>query len=316
MDFTAIDFETANGHRTSACSIGIAVVKNNTVMETGHWLIKPHPFYFDGFNTMIHGIRERDVADAPDFGELWPELWAYMDGRAIVAHNASFDISILRHTLEYYNLERPNIDILCSYRLAKAAYPNMGSHRLNVVCAAKGIPLEHHRADSDAAASAEIVCRISEEFSLSEPGDIRRVFSLHPGYLNADNSYKPFRGSRAAVAKALKSDYDAVCPSPEFEGKSFVFTGTLTGMARSKAFEVVAKGGGIPQQSITQSTDYLVLGIQDYSKFKDGKLSSKTKRAMDMQEHGHPISIIGEDDFISLIDDGLYKLCFETEHGL
>ena len=117
MDFIAIDFETANHYRTSACSIGIAMVKNNQVMDSKHFFIKPEPFYFDPFNVMIHGITEDDVIDAPTFVELWPTLETLIDKQIIVAHNASFDISVMRRTLEQYNLPNPNISILCTYRI-------------------------------------------------------------------------------------------------------------------------------------------------------------------------------------------------------
>ena len=40
-DFIAIDFETANEQRDSACQIGITTVKNNQIHEVKSWLINP-----------------------------------------------------------------------------------------------------------------------------------------------------------------------------------------------------------------------------------------------------------------------------------
>ena len=78
MDFVAIDFETANEKRASACSLGITVVKNNKITEEKYWLIKPCPFRFESRNIMIHGIREEDVIDEKEFDKLWPEIKPYI----------------------------------------------------------------------------------------------------------------------------------------------------------------------------------------------------------------------------------------------
>ena len=88
MDFVAIDFETANSNMTSACSLGIAVVKNNCITQVKEWYIKPTPFYFNYFNTQIHGISEADVADCPAFNELWNDILPYFKGNVLVAHNS------------------------------------------------------------------------------------------------------------------------------------------------------------------------------------------------------------------------------------
>ena len=105
MNFIAIDFETANEKRASACSLGITVVKNNKIIEEKYWLIKPKPFRFESRNIIIHGIREEDVINEKEFDELWPEIKPYLENNLVIAHNASFDFSVLRNTLDLYNLE-------------------------------------------------------------------------------------------------------------------------------------------------------------------------------------------------------------------
>lgn len=91
MDFVAIDFETANHNRSSACSIGIAVVKNNAIVDAKAFFIRPIPNYYAPINKQIHGISEKDTDSAPTFSELWnEELKHYLVGRDIVAHNAPF----------------------------------------------------------------------------------------------------------------------------------------------------------------------------------------------------------------------------------
>ncbi|MGL5694720.1 MAG: 3'-5' exonuclease, partial [Peptostreptococcaceae bacterium] len=114
MDFVAIDFETANAQRASACSLGITVVKNNKVVEEKYWLIKPYPFKFDPRNIFIHGIREEDVINEKEFDEIWCEIKPYLENNLVIAHNSSFDFSVLRKTLDLYEIEYPNLDYACT----------------------------------------------------------------------------------------------------------------------------------------------------------------------------------------------------------
>ena len=45
-DFAAIDFETANGKRTSVCSVGIVIVKSGRIVNKIYRLIRPAPNYY------------------------------------------------------------------------------------------------------------------------------------------------------------------------------------------------------------------------------------------------------------------------------
>ena len=73
-DFAAIDFETANGRRTSVCSVGVVVVRGGEVVDTFYSLIRPRPNFYSRFTTAIHGLRYEDTADAPDFAEVWRQV--------------------------------------------------------------------------------------------------------------------------------------------------------------------------------------------------------------------------------------------------
>jgi DNA polymerase-3 subunit epsilon len=76
QSFIAIDYETANADRRSACSLGISIVENGQVLKSYQSLIKPpEEFnYFDDFNVILHGIKKKDVKNAPNFLEIWDEL--------------------------------------------------------------------------------------------------------------------------------------------------------------------------------------------------------------------------------------------------
>ena len=111
LNFIAIDFETATGKRASVCEAGICVVKDGKVVETKSWLVRPEDNAYSYYNIQIHGIRPEDTWDAPEFPEVWEEIMEYLDETPVlVAHNAAFDISCIRKSLELYGLEKPEID--------------------------------------------------------------------------------------------------------------------------------------------------------------------------------------------------------------
>lgn len=163
MDFTAIDFETANSNYTSACSLGIAVVENNRLIFTKEWYIKPLPFRFDYYNTLIHGITAQDVEYCPGFDGLWEEIISFIGGKILVAHYAPFDMAVLGALIDAYSLDSPGFDYFCSCELSRKTWRNLENHRLNTVCDHLNIGLDHHNAGSDAAGSAQIVLRAIEE---------------------------------------------------------------------------------------------------------------------------------------------------------
>lgn len=100
MNFTAIDFETANEKRNSACSLGITRVENNKIVDRKYFLIKPPEMRFVPQNIWIHNIYPEDVENADTFDKIWPKIKDYFEEELVIAHNASFDMSVLRNLLE------------------------------------------------------------------------------------------------------------------------------------------------------------------------------------------------------------------------
>ncbi|MBI3268959.1 MAG: hypothetical protein HYZ53_08050 [Planctomycetes bacterium] len=92
--FVALDFETANVYRNSACAVGMVRVERGRVRRRFYRLLRP-PFRRFDF-TYVHGIDWAKVEDQPTFLEAWPEMEAFLSGaRFIAAHNAPFDRSVL-----------------------------------------------------------------------------------------------------------------------------------------------------------------------------------------------------------------------------
>ena len=62
--FAAIDFETANGKRSSICSIGIAILEDDWVVDSIYTLVRPTPNFYTRWTTAIHGLSAEDTNDA------------------------------------------------------------------------------------------------------------------------------------------------------------------------------------------------------------------------------------------------------------
>lgn len=153
--FAALDFETADYGRDSACALSIVIVENDTVLDTWTKLIRPprREFVF----TYLHGIAWSQVKDQPSFGELWQEAAQKLEGVDFVAaHNAAFDRSVLRACCDATGVEPLKKPFVCTVKVARAVW-NLRPATLADVCRHLRIPLNHHNAESDAHACARIL---------------------------------------------------------------------------------------------------------------------------------------------------------------
>lgn len=156
-DFAAIDFETANQHRTSVCSVGIVIVRDGIITDKFYRLIKPYPDFYSYWATQCHGLTAHDTADAPLFPDVWTEIAPTIRGLTLVAHNKGFDEPCLIKCHEHYNMPYPSYEFGCTLRASRKVFPNLPNHQLHTVSAHIGYILDnHHHALADAEACAEI----------------------------------------------------------------------------------------------------------------------------------------------------------------
>ena len=173
--FVVFDVETPNrlNHRMSA--IGITVVENGRITDSFGTLVNPET-YFDFFNTRLTGISEDSVRNALTFPEVWAQIEPLMSTGLLVAHNAVFDMSVLKKCLAGYEIAwKPYVHYLCTVQMGRRVLPGM-SHKLNDLCDYYGIALDHHQAASDSRACAEILLRYLE--SGADVSGCIRTYSL------------------------------------------------------------------------------------------------------------------------------------------
>ncbi len=156
-DFAAIDFETANGERSSVCSVGVVVVRGGQVVDRIYHLIRPCPDYYSYWNTQVHGLTQTDTKEAPPFPTVWADIAPRIAGLPIVAHNSPFDESCLRAAFRIYGMDYPDdYEFHCTCRASRRVFGRtLPNHQLHTVAARCGYDLTHHHhalADAEACA--------------------------------------------------------------------------------------------------------------------------------------------------------------------
>lgn len=159
-DFAAIDFETANGERTSVCAVGVVIVRDGMIADRFYSLIHPEPDYYTYWNTKMHGLTQADTDNAPIFPKVWRKIMPLIDQLPLVAHNKAFDESCLKAVFKCYQMTYPDYIFHCTLLKSRSVWPQ-GRHNLGIIAARCGYDLtQHHHALADAEACAAIALQI------------------------------------------------------------------------------------------------------------------------------------------------------------
>jgi len=161
QDFAAIDFETANGQRTSVCSVGVVIVRQGEIVDRFYSLIHPEPDYYSYFCIRVHGLTQANTWNAPLFPQVWHQIEPLIEGLPLVAHNARFDEGCLRAVFRCYQMDYPDYIFYDTLRASRRAFPRAENHQLHTISALCGYDLKnHHHALADAEACAWIARQI------------------------------------------------------------------------------------------------------------------------------------------------------------
>lgn len=276
--FVAIDVETANRQQSSICQIGLAVVALNGNIETIGILIDPEQS-FEAFNVDLHGINEVAVEDAPTFKSVFQMLRPFLERHVLVQHS-HFDKQAFNAASKFYGAPELRANWVDSVQIARRAWPELrgnGGHGLASLKAHLNLSFEHHDAEEDARAAAEVVLLAEtvtgEDF--------------------------------AQLAKAKKQKYQTSVAIPGNQngtlyGHVACFTGKLQ-MSRIEAATFAAGAGITVTTGVSKKVTLLVVGDQDISTLAGHDKSSKHRRAEEMLRDGHKIKILGETEFLKLI---------------
>jgi len=178
------------------CAVGIAQARNGRVVGRTSFLVRPPDMRFNSINISIHGIRPQDVEGAPTFDRLWPKLEPMLRDRIVLAHNAGFDISVLRHALDAYGIRYPRLSYLCTVQIARRVWPELPDHKLNTVASHLRLSLNHHDAEDDAVVCADIALHGCRAVGTGDLEGLLEHLAIRPGTLSRNGYVRPGRRKR------------------------------------------------------------------------------------------------------------------------
>lgn len=304
--FAAVDFETANEARASACAVGVVRVEEGETVEAWASLIDPET-EFSGMNIMIHGIRPEDVSGAPTFPEVLTHMLATTaHTEAVVAHSAAFDIQVLTDSARRYGLDVPETPFACTRVFSRHWWPGWPSYALPYVLSQLDLydslgGSQHHDALWDARAAAAIAQRGLMHCNASTWAQACEALPVRLGTATRDVYRGCVTRSSGYSISPVRDPDVTVDPTHPLLGLRVCFTGTLSLYRRREAAQKVVDAGGEFSPSVTRHTDLLVVGEQDLAKLAGHSESSKMRKASELASAGHPVEIIDEVDFYCML---------------
>lgn len=310
LDFTALDFETANSYRGSPCAVGLIRFRAGVPVEEERWLIRP-PVQVDDFspfNVAIHGITSDMVRNSPRWHDVLPALVDFIGDDVVVCHNAGFDIGVIRYACAVDNIEWPEMRFLCTLVMARRAL-RLPSYRLPYVAESLGIQFgNHHDPLADARAAGLVLSSLAREAGTDSLADLAGAHRMVVGHMAAGI----YRGSVATSTGGTGAlNFPEVNPDADPDGYLFgrvvVFTGTLMSMTRQIAWEECARVGACAEKAPTKRTNVLVVGDINPAVLRPGSnVTGKIRRAFELQDSGQEIEVMTEDDFLRSLDGGAF----------
>jgi DNA polymerase-3 subunit epsilon len=300
--WVAIDFETASA-RGRPCQIAAVRVCDGVVEQEFSTFIFQESADFDSFNVWLHGITPQMVIGAPAWPVARQQLLEFGAGLPFVAHNAPFDVGVIRDACDVYSLEWPSLRYACTLGISRQVWPGLRSYSLRFLCAELDIGAagEDHEALHDARLAAGLLKHAMEERRASGLLELLDSVRIRLGEIAPGAWFGSLRRQLTARDVLEATDASTADPEAPFFGKTVVFTGELA-MPRRIVWQLVAASGGVPSNSVSKKTDYLVCGYQDLVKLARGQSkSSKFRRAEVLQADGQPLEFLAEKDFFRML---------------
>jgi DNA polymerase-3 subunit epsilon len=291
LSFVAIDFETANFDRDSACAVGVTKVLDGHVGPTLSWFVQP-PGDASFTNTYLHGIGPEHVVGAPTWTETLRRLAEIADGLPLVAYSP-FDKGVYNAANRVSGVEDPGFVFLDALAIARR-HCQLPSHRLPLVVAHLGLPsFDHHEAGADSRACALVALRIAEERGLDT---LEELWAKEPK--------RRTRSPRDYVRKAdLPQPSEKADPSHPLFGEVVCFSGDLDSYTRARGQEMVTSFGASVSTNVTKKTTLVVMGGFDPATLRTGAtLSSKVMKAKELAAAGQSIEIVTEQTFLEILE--------------
>ncbi|MSS64239.1 exonuclease domain-containing protein [Velocimicrobium porci] len=293
-DYTVIDLEMTGLSLENDYIIELAglKIKNNTIIDTFETLIKPPISNLSPHVISLTGITDTMLETAPSFSESISSFLLFLGDVPIVGHNVISDLSFLNKELNEANLPILTNDYIDTLTISRKLFPEFIHHKLLDMASYYEIDLSGaHRALTDCYITNSCFLKLKQTMLASFP------------------TVKDYLFSFTNTGRRLKAE--SIFPSAEPNGnfpndiwqKTFIFTGILKTMSRREAMLKVVNLGGLLSDKLNSSVDYLVAGIgEEEILVAEGGISRKLEKAIKLQQKGHPIKILSEEEFTILLN--------------
>jgi DNA polymerase-3 subunit epsilon len=283
MEFSVLDFETANPDFASICQVGIATFRDSEPVELWSSLVNPED-EFSPINISIHGIEPHHVANSPTLPAILPEIHKRLESKVAITHTA-FDQVALRKACEKYELPPHEYNWLNSARVVRRVWEQFSKSGYGLSNVAKHLNIEYqeHDALEDARCTGIVLLQAMQISGCSLDGFFDLIKKPLPGTLPYPDKVR--RGGN---------------PDGELSGEHLVFTGSLS-VSRSDAADMAASLGCAVDSGVTKHTTILVVGNQDIRHLNGKEKSRKHQKAEKLIASGQAIRILCEEDFNSIV---------------
>ena len=194
LDYIAIDFETANQYRNSACSVGLVRFVDGQEADSCYSLIHPAKMYFiPEWTEQIHHISYKDVRNKPYFPEVWDSpVMPFINQTPdfpLVAHNGNmFDMPVIKGCCDYFGMNLPQFDYFDSLIIARKTWPKI-SHKLTDLGAYFGIEYLAHDALEDSRTCGKVIKLAADKWGVNSVKELLRVCGTSARtFVSADGS--------------------------------------------------------------------------------------------------------------------------------
>lgn len=275
--FIAVDFETATFDKM-ACQIGVTIVENGIIKGTAVDYIQPPQNRYEMGCIKVHHISPEQTLNAPTFDDIWQNYKELFENYPIVAHNAPFDESVLRHNLDYYGISHENIaHFICTYQIYQLS--------LDKLCWAFGLHDDaHHDAGFDSLRCAQFY-----KFYLE---GIRPDLSRLADYIPENEKYTSILQHKQLKGDVLQKDLKNADPNNPFYNKKVVITGVFDVDRETLAQHLKSLGADI-DTAISRKTNFIIIG-RDAGPSKLAKLQA-------LLDSGYAIRQLGPNDVTQIL---------------
>ena len=274
--------------------LGAIKVRNNEIVDTFSKLIRPG-IALNPFIQELTGITDEMLEYAATLDDVIDEFIEFIGDDIVVGHNVGFDVNFIYDNLLKLRGTYFNNDSVNTLRISKKLIKELRHHSLYDLCLFYGIEEEKgHRSLVD--------CKTTYQLFNILKKQVESQYNSFDDFYSSFNKKSNYSGiNYNKIINELQPSVDDIDETNFFFDKTCVFTGSLEKMTRVEAAQIVVNLGGNVGNGVTKSTNFLILGNNDYCKsIKDGK-SNKQKKAEQLILAGADLKIISEDVFYSLI---------------